>query len=144
MFHGMDKDHDQYLTFAKDRDKALSKAGPKLVQAVLPGLSSSVHTTGPESSEGSFSYQHLLVSGRKATPCSVGLFSTTGERLQYVHDVAVAQRVLDQSKLSPFLFLDSRNIDKLTKKSINLAPCSKDVTIVYESFQNSDLQFHIF
>ena len=86
MFHRVHKDHDRYLTFAKDRDKALSKAGPKLVQAILPGLSSSVHTTGPDSSEGSLSCQHLLVSGNKATPCSVGSFNTREERLQYVYD----------------------------------------------------------
>ena len=76
MFHGVDKDYNQFFTFAKDQDRALSKAGPKLVQAVLPGLSSSVHTTGPESSEGSFSYQHLLVLGNKVTPCNVGSFSS--------------------------------------------------------------------
>ena len=81
VFHGVDKDNNYIHTFAKDRDKALSKAGPKLVRAVFPGLSSSVHTTGLESSQGSLSYQHLLVSGKQATPCSVGLFSTKEERL---------------------------------------------------------------
>ena len=90
------------------------------------------------------SSKHLLVTGKKTTPCSVGLFSIKEERLQYVHDVAVTQRVLDQSKLSPFSFLDSRNIDKLTKTSINLATHSKNVTIGSENFHNSDLQFHNF
>ena len=133
----MDKDYNHVNTFPKDRDKVLFKAGPKLVKADLPSLSSSVHTTDPYTSEGSLSYQHLLVSGKKATPCSVGLFSTKEERLQYVFDTAVTQRVLDKSKLSPFSFLDSRNIDKLTKTSINLAPRSKNGP---ENFHNSDLQ----
>ena len=92
MFHGGDKDYDRFFTFAKDRDRTLSKAGPMLVQAVLPGLSSAVHTTGPESSEGSFSYQHLLVSGKKVTPCSFGSFNTKEERLQYVFDTIVTQK----------------------------------------------------
>ena len=116
----MDKDHGNIYKFAKERDKALANLGPKIVKAVLPGLTSSIHTTGSDPSEGSLSYQHSLVTGKKATPCSVGSFSTKEERLQYVFATPVAQRVLDQSKLSPFLFLDSRNIDKLTKASINL------------------------
>ena len=103
VFHGVDKDHNLVHTFAKDRDKALSKAGPKLVKAVLPGLSSSVHTTGPDSSEGSLSYQHLLVSGKKVTPCSVGSFSTKEASLQYVHDVKVAQRVLANLTMVSYL-----------------------------------------
>ena len=89
-FHGVDRDHNTIHTFARDRDKALAKAGPKLVKAVLPGLSSSVHTTGSDPSEGSLSYQHLLVTGKKAAPCSVGSFSTKEERLQDAFITAVA------------------------------------------------------
>ena len=96
MFHGIDKEHNWFYTFAKERDKALSKAGPKLLQAFLPGLSSHVRTTGSDLSGGSLSYQHLLVSGNKATPCSVGSFNTREERLQYVYDLAVAHKVLEQ------------------------------------------------
>ena len=90
VFHGVDKEHNWFFIFAMERDKVLSKAGPKLVQAFLPGLSSHVHTTGSDSSGVSLSYQHLLVSGNKATPCSVGLFNTREERLQYAYDIAVA------------------------------------------------------
>ena len=48
MFHRVDKKHNRFYTFAKERDKALSKAGPKLLQAFLPGLSSHVCTTGSD------------------------------------------------------------------------------------------------
>ena len=92
----MDKDHSTIFTFARDRYKTPATLGPKIVEAVLPGLSSSVHTTSSDPSEGSLSYQHLLVSGKKVTPCSVGLFSTKEERLKYVNNVTVASRVLNQ------------------------------------------------
>ena len=59
-FHGVNKEQDDLYTYAKDRDKALSSLGPRLVDAVLPGLSNSVPTTGSDMSKGSFAYQQLL------------------------------------------------------------------------------------
>ena len=81
--HGVDNDHSDLYTYEKDRDKALSSLGPR-----IPTLQ--VQTCRRVVS------QHLLVSGNKVTPCSVGLFTTKEERLQYVLNTAVTQKVLDQ------------------------------------------------
>ena len=111
IFLGVDLNLNYLYTYTKDRDKALSSLGPRLVDAVLPGLSNSVPTTGSDMSKGSFSYQHLLVSGNKVTPCSADSLMSKEERLRYVNDIAVTSKIVDQSKLSPFTFLDSKSID---------------------------------
>ena len=80
------------------------------MEAALPGLSNSVPITGAEMPNGSLSYQHLLASGNKVTPCSADSLMSKEERLRYVNDIAVASKIVDQSKLSPYLFLDSKAI----------------------------------
>ena len=57
-FHGVDQDRDILYTYAKDRDKALSALGPRIMDAVVLGLSCSIPTTGSDT--GSLAYQHLL------------------------------------------------------------------------------------
>ena len=96
--HGVDTDYANLYRYTKDRDKALASLGPRIMDAVLPGLNNSVPTTGIEMSKGSLSYQHLLVSGKKATPCSADLLKSKEERLKYVDDISVTCRVLDQTQ----------------------------------------------
>ena len=102
----------------------MTALGPRIFDAVVPGLSRSVPTTGPDA--GSLSYQHLLASGNKATACSFDSFMNREERLKYASDIAVASQIVEQSKLSPFSFLDQRGIDKLTRASIDLKPRKKN------------------
>ena len=121
-FHGVDTDHNNLYTFTKDRDKALSSLGPRIADAVLPGLSNSVPTTGSDLSKSAFSYQYLLASGNKVTASSFDSFMSTEERLKYANNIAVPSRIVEQSKLSPFSFLDQKCIDRLTRSSIDLKP----------------------
>ena len=119
-FDGVDLDYNDLYIYAKDWDKALVLLGPRIVDTVLPGLSNSVPTTGSDQSMGTLSYQHLLASGNKVTTCSVGWSMSKEERLRYVNDIAVASKIVDQSKLSPYLFLNSKSIDRLSKSALDL------------------------
>ena len=124
-FHGVDNDRDEVYNFAKDRDKALSALGPRILDAIVPGLKRSTTTTGPDS--GSLDYQHLLASGNQVTTCSFDSPLSNEGRLQYAHDIAVTSKMVEQSKLSPFSFLDHRSIDRLTRASIDLKPRKRNM-----------------
>ena len=80
-FHGVDNDRDEVYNFAKDRDKALSALGPRILDAIVPGLKCNSTTTGPDL--GSLDYQHLLTSGNQVTACSFGTPLLDEDRLQY-------------------------------------------------------------
>ena len=97
------------------------------MDAALPGLSNSVPTTGTEMPNGSLSYHHLSVSGKKTTSCSSDLLKSRESRLKYTNDVVVTSKIVDRSKLSPYLFLDSKKIDRLTKSSIDLKPRKRNL-----------------
>ena len=68
-FHGVDSEHNDLYTYAKDRDKVLESLGPWIADAVLPGLSNSVSHTGSDQSIGTLSYQYILASGNKVATC---------------------------------------------------------------------------
>ena len=85
--------------------------------------------------KGTLSYQHLLASGNKSTTCSFDLFTSTEERLKYANNIAVTSRIVEQSKLSPFSFLDQKGIDRLTRSAIDLKPRKSDM------MSNSDKLF---
>ena len=60
IFHGVDHEHGDIYTYANDRDKALKSLGLQILEAALPGLSSSTPSTGAEMPKGLLaSYQHL-------------------------------------------------------------------------------------
>ena len=124
-FHGVDQDRDEIYTFTKDRDKALSALGPRVLDAIVPGLKRSTPTTGPDS--GSLDYQHLLASGNQVTTCGFGSSLSNEGRLQYAHDIAATSKMVEMSKLSPFSFLDHRSIDRLTRASIDLKPRKRNM-----------------
>ena len=94
----MDKDQEEFYTYADDRDKALKYLGPRIQDTALPGLSNSVPTTGAEMPNGYLSYQHLLVSGKKKTSCSSDLLQSRESRLKYANDTAVTSKIVDRSK----------------------------------------------
>ena len=73
-FLSVDFNLNNLYTYAKDQDKALVSLGPRIVDAVLPGLSNSVPTTGSDLSQSTLSHQHLLASGSKVTTCSFDSF----------------------------------------------------------------------
>ena len=104
-----------------------------MLDTIVPGLNCSTPATGSDT--GSLDYQHLLASGNKATACSFDLFMSTEERLKYANDIAVTSRIVEQSKLSPFSFLDQKCIDRLTRSSIDLKPRKRDM------MSNSDKLF---
>ena len=60
------------------------------------------------------------------------------ERIKYALDTASASQLVEQSKLSPFSFLDQRSVDRLTWGSMDLSSCKKDKINssdkIYESF----------
>ena len=134
VFPGVDKDHGDIYTYAKDRDKAIQSLGSRIMDAALPGLSNSVPTTGAEIPNGYLSYQHLLVSGKKKTSCSSDLLQSRESRQKYANDIAVTFRIVDRSKLSPYSFLDSKNIDRLTKSTIDLKPRKRNIIQISEKF----------
>ena len=135
-FHGVDTDHNNLYTYAKDRDKALLSLGPRIADPILPWLSNSVPNTGSDLSKGAFSCQHLLASGNRVTTCSADSVISKEERLRYVNDIAVTSKIVDQSKLRLFLFLDSKSIDRLTKSAIDLKPCKRSM------MENSEKLFY--
>ena len=92
------------------------------MDAALPGLSNSVPTTSAEMPNGYLPYQHLLVSGKKETSCSSDQLQFRDSRLKYAYDIVVTSQIVDRSKLGPYSFLDSKNIDRLTKSTIDLKP----------------------
>ena len=143
-FHGVDLDHNDLYTYAKDQEKAQVFLGTRIVDAVLPGLSNSVPTTGSDMSKGSLSYQHLLVSGNKVTPCSADLLMSKEERLRYVNDIVVTSKIVDQSKLSPFAFFDSKSIDRLTKSAIYLKPRKRSMMENSEKLFNPSMHLNSF
>ena len=48
VFHGVDKDHGDFYTYAKDRDKVMQSLEPRILNAAPHLLSNSVLTTGAE------------------------------------------------------------------------------------------------
>ena len=123
-FHGVDNDKNVVYDYARDRDKALSALGPRILDAIVLGLTLSTTTTGLEL--GSLDYQHLLASGNQATAYSFDSSLSNKGRLQYAHDIAAASKMVEMLKLSPFSFLDQRGIDRLTRASIDLKPRKRD------------------
>ena len=126
LFHLLWVDHEKDLlyNYARDRDRTLTALGPRIFDTVVPGLSHSIPTTGPDA--GSLSYQHLLALGNKATACSFDSLMSREERLKYANYIDVTCQIVEQSEFSPFSFLDHRSIDRLTRSSIDLKPHKKD------------------
>ena len=93
---------------------------------------------------GSLSYQHLLVSGKKKTSCSSDLLQSRDSRLKYANDIAVTSQIVDRLKLSPYWFLDSKNIDRLTKSFKDLKPHKRNFMENSEKLFDSSLSLNSF
>ena len=83
----------------RPRTKPSSPLGPRILEAALPGLTSSNPTT--DSSQSIF-FLHLQVNPDKGNPCGVELLQSEDDRLKLARDISVASQIDDRSRLSPF------------------------------------------
>ena len=134
MFHGVDSDRDQLYSYARARDQALKTLGPRFLDSNVPGLS----RQNPATDAIALSFDHLLTQGNKKSDCSIDSSMNREERIKYALDTASASQLVEQSKLSPFSFLEQRSVYCLTWDSMDLLSRKKDKSNssdkIYESF----------
>ena len=121
-FHGVDRDRDQLYYYARARDQALKTLGPRVLDSIVPGLS----RQNPAADALALSFDHLLTQGNKKSDCGIDSSMKREERIQYALDVASASQIVEQSKLSPYSFLDHRSVDCLTWGSMDLSSRRKE------------------
>ena len=103
-FHGVDQERDHLYIYARDRDKALSALGHRILDSIVPGLSRKIPATGLD--QDSLFYNHLLMNDGKAIAGSLDSSMDREERIKYALDVASASKFVELSKSSPYSFLD--------------------------------------
>ena len=132
----MDRDRDQLYYYARARDQALKTLGPRVLNTIVLGLS----RQNPAADALTLSFDHLLTQGNNKPDCGIDSSMNREERIKYALDVAAASQTVEQSKLSPFSFLDQRSVDRLTWGSLDLASRRKHKVNssdkIYKSFLN--------
>ena len=83
-FHGVDREKDQLYYFARARDQALKTLGPRVLDAVVPGLSHQ----NPAADALTLSFDHLLTQGNNKPDCGIDSSMNREERIKYSLDVA--------------------------------------------------------
>ena len=138
MFHRVDQERDHLYNYARDRDKALSALGHRIFDSIVPGLSHKIRATGLD--QDSLFYDHLLMNDGKAIAGSLDSSMDREERIKYALDVASASKVVELSKSSPYSFLDQRQLDRLTRNSMDFVSRNKLLSTqtdnLYDSFLN--------
>ena len=137
-FHGVDQDKDQLYTYARDRDKALSALGHRIYNSIFPGLSRKGLATGLD--QDSLFYDHLLTNDGKEIAGSLDSSTDREDRIKYALDVATASKFVELSKSSPYSFMDQRQLDCVTRNSMDFASRNKLLSTqtdnLYDSFLN--------
>ena len=85
-------------------------------------------------------YDHLLTNDGKAITGSLDSSMDREERIKYALDVASASKFVELSKSSPYSFLDQRQLDRLTRNSMDFVSRNKfsstQTDNLYDSFLN--------
>ena len=85
-------------------------------------------------------FYHLLTSDGNALSSSLDTFMTKEEGIKFALDLASTSKAVELSKSSPYSFLDQRQLDRLTGKSINSESRNKFLSThtdnIYDSFLN--------
>ena len=71
-------------------------------------------------------YNYLFTNDNKETAGSLDSAMGREERINYALEVTSASKFVELSKSSPFSFMDQRNLDRLTRNSMDFASRKKD------------------